>query len=130
MTNVIGICYDKLRVFTLQETNEILPLVQRITEKHENAVSKILAEQWWMMKSGSPRSKVDSYDIEVQKELIKWGKKLTKLGVKALECGYVGFDSGCFLWSWRLGDVSVLNYHGYDEPPTARRPLNVIAVAE
>lgn len=119
LTDLINICQPT--VFTLEQVNKLVPLLSRITEKHNAAVEHALGLERFFIKSGAHEDRVKECDIEVGKNLVEWGRKMVKLGGKVLPGGFVGFDSGSFLWSWHYGERSVEYYHEYFESPSSRR---------
>lgn len=126
-TNVIHICQPP-RVFTMEEANELIPLMQRITERHENAVSKLLDTQRFFLISGASKEAVEKIDPQVGSHMVQWASKLTKLGCKVFSHGYVGLDSGFGYWSWHHGEQRITYYHGYNEDPFKRISLSVVNV--
>lgn len=118
------------RKFTLQEANEMIPLFESITRKHEGNVSKALKDQTWLMKSGAPPAKVIEVDNYISSQLAEWGKKMFKLGASVFSGGYIGLDSGSFFYSWHLGDKEIKYFHYYFEYPGSRRSLTELQVIE
>ncbi len=114
--NVVEICQPP-RTFTLKEVDELIPTLQRISEKHENAIAAAMQKQRYFMISGAPQALVTEQDTIVGQNMADWGKKLYKLGAKILPGGYIGFDSGCFYWSWHWGEESCEYYHEYKDNP-------------
>lgn len=122
LSNVVSICQPP-KFFTLEEADELVPLISRITEQDENRVQKLLDVQRYMLKSGASRDAVIKVDAEVGQILVGWGTKLTKLGCKVFGGGYVGFDNGAGFFSWHNGDTSIRYFHGYLESPMLRREV-------
>lgn len=119
----MSICQQP-RFFTLQEADELVPIISRITKHNEREVQKLLDKQRYMLKSGAPQERITEADTLVGKHLVDWGAKLTKLGCKVFGMGYVGFDCGSGFWSWHEGDGDKVNYfHGYMETPLQRREV-------
>lgn len=123
--SVIPICLDPNRVFTINEADDMIPLISRITGKHEKAVQDLLDKQRYFIKTGAPEDLVKRADTQVGKHLVNWGSKLTKLGIKVFGYGFVGFNSGFGYWSYRQGDGDKISfYHDYNETPLQRRKLS------
>lgn len=112
--------------FTLAEANELLPIIRHISNKHNNAIERALADQRYLLKTGAPQFLVSECDAVVVKQLQIWGGKLLKLGVKQFQGGWMGFDMGQGYYSWCVNEQVVSYYHGYLENPSARRPIGVI----
>lgn len=122
LNNVISICQAP-RFFTLEEADELIPLVLKITEQNEGRVQKLLDVQRYFLRSGAPQERIKSADTEVGQILVNWGTKLTKLGCKVFGGGFVGFDSGSGFWSWHNGETKIEYFHGYLESPLQRRQI-------
>jgi hypothetical protein len=121
---VIEICTTK--IFTLAEANALIPLLSRITSKHENAAEHFMSKQRYYLLSGASEDRVKETDTAVGKELVVWGTKIKKLGCKPLPYCFVGIPAGCFFWSWRPFESSIEHYHDYNESPERRRKLSII----
>jgi len=127
MGTITNICAWPIRKFTLKEANDELPLLKRVFERHEVACNKALADQRFYIKAKAPEALVRQCDDRVSKEMAACGKKLLKLGVKPFGSGFVGFDSGCFYWSWRHGESIVEYYHDYEvHPISGRRKITIL----
>lgn len=121
--NLVYICQPLSRTFTLQECNDLLPIIRRITEKWQQNIHKIMDDQRFYMKTGAPQIKVTDCDDRVSEEYRLWGTKLLRLGIKILEGNYLGFNSGFGYYSWAWNDPEVNHYHEYEEAPYQRRKL-------
>lgn len=124
MGNVVSITGPKQ--FTLEEVNNLLPLITRITEKYETLIEKHLAEQRFYFKSGAPQHVVNGIDIEVGKLMNEWGAKILKLGGRVIGTKAVSFDSGFGYWSWLYGEKEISYYYDYTEQIHQRRKLGII----
>lgn len=123
MSNVISICQAP-RFFTLEEADELVPIMERITTTNECLIQKLLDDQRYFLKCGASTEKIKSADVKVGILLTEWGTKLTKLGCRVYGMGYVGIDSGGGFWSWHHGDGNKIQYHhGYLETPLQRKQV-------
>lgn len=124
-TNVVSICQPP-RTFTLQEANDLIPLFERITARHESVVVQLLDKQRYLVKTGATADTYNKIDPLVGKEMVQWGAKLVKLGAQVFTHGYIGFDAGNgFYWSWHFGEKSITYFHGHSESPLQRIPILV-----
>lgn len=123
-TNVISICQPP-RTFSEAEVNTLIPLLERITARHENAVSKLLDNQRFLLISGASKETVNKIDPQVGKHMVDWGQKIVKLGGRVFQHGYVGFDGGGFYYSWHYGEAMITHFHMYNESPFDRKPIKV-----
>lgn len=123
LSNVVSICQPP-KFFTLEEADELVPLMLRITSAGERNIQKLLDDQRYMLRSGAPVERIKETDVKVGTILTEWGTKLTKLGCRVYGMGYVGLDSGSGFWSWHHGDGLKISYHhGYLETPLQRRKV-------
>lgn len=125
MNNVTMICQPPI-IFTIDDANALIPVITRITERHQSKVEDLLARQRYFMKCGAT-TKIKEIDDLVGREYVVWGAKLMKLGVTSLINGFVGFDFGCGYWSWCIMDGPKIGYyHGYNDAPHSRRELSYV----
>lgn len=130
LNNVIMICQPKPQLFNIDEVNRLVPILIRITGKHENAISEAMKKQRYLIKTYAPQAAVQECDNTVGQEMAMWGAKVYKLGAKVLPQGFLGFDNGTFYWSWHYGDRICNHYHEYLEAPTKRRLVHVARLTE
>jgi hypothetical protein len=123
LNNITSICRSIPAVFTINEANALIPLIQRISAKHEIQISKALALQRWYMKSGASQSRVTDCDNRVVAELQALGRKILKLGVKQTQGGWFLFDTGYGYWVWTIREPEVEYYCDYLEKPEHRRKV-------
>ena len=97
--------------FTLEEANELLPVVKRITEQATEDIDK-LATELDLAKDEDHRKNLEE---KMQKRFQDWYFQVKKLGVEAKGLWLVDFDSGEGYYCWRYPEASVAHYHGYDE---------------
>lgn len=101
----------------------MVPLISKITERHENAVEKLLQDQRYFLKSGANQERVIAADAEVGRHLLAWGTKLTKLGLKVYGNGFVGFPAQLGYWSWHAGESRIEFWHNDKETPLQRKKI-------
>lgn len=103
---------NEKKKFSLEEANELLPLIRRITEATANQVNQ-LAEKMDGLNEDDPRfiEVSDKVDIHVK----KWIDKMQKLGCEAKGLWLVDFDNGQGYYCWTWPEEQVDHYHGYDE---------------
>ena len=127
LNNVVTMCVLD-RKFTLAEANELLPMLRRISTKHDIAINRALADQRYLMKVGAPQKVITDCDNRVVAELQSWARKVLKLGVKQFQGGWYGFDCGFGYYSWTPNEDTIRYFHGYLERPSARRPIGVMVL--
>jgi hypothetical protein len=114
------------RKFTLEEANAMLPILRRISAKHDAAINRALADQRYLMKCKAPLEKIQECDNRVVKELQTWGGKVLKLGVKQIQGGWYAFDTGYGWFSWCPAEATVSYYYDYNQSPAYRRQFGII----
>lgn len=122
--SVTFICQEP-KIFSLQEAQELVPLLQRITRKHETQVNKLIQSQQYLVKSGAPDRVLESYQDGVNEELAKWAVKIKKLGCIPLPGCAVGIEAGGYYWSWFYNETKIEHYQLYTEDPGQRRHLSL-----
>lgn len=123
-TNIVFICQEP-KLFSESEVNSLIPLLEKITSRHENIVTKLINQQQFLIKSGASEKSCNKLQDEVNMNMVQWGSKLTKLGGKVFDHGFVGFDGGGFYYSWHYGEKTISQYHLYNESPFNRKPIKV-----
>lgn len=121
--NVVFICQPRPHIFTLDEANSLVPILNKLSMKYDGIITKALADQRHNIKSGASKVKIDSFDDIVAGAMVTWGQKAMKLGAKVMEGGYLGFDSGQGYYSFHYGESCVEYVHGYDERPYSRKQI-------
>jgi len=119
MNNIIEICNPEKK-WTLEEANQILPLLLKLSAQCDTEVDKLLKNQRALMKMGAAKAQIDKIDKMVQQELLKWGSKVTKLGIK-YHYGYHLFDNGSGFWSWQKPEPEVKYFIEYTSPVNDRK---------
>jgi len=122
LDNVIQIC-DMDRELSTKDADELVTLLKRITFKHKQIEDDLFQKQRWLMLNFVKEEKLKEYDNFVTQNRIRWGRKITRLGCKVFDGGFIGINSGFGYWSWHLGEDRIEYYHGYDEGPEKRRKL-------
>lgn len=115
--NVTSICNIPY-LFTLGEVEKMLPLLNRITLKHEGIIRKAIDKQRFLIKSNAPQISITEIDDQVCKEMSSWGRKMFKLGAKVFSGGYLGFDVGYGYVSWHYPETELKYWHDYLSQPS------------
>lgn len=122
MNKVIDICQPN-KIWSLEEANEILPLLKYISRNCDTRVNTLLGKQKQLIRCQAAKEKIDEIDTLVIKELNRWGTKFVKLGAKPFQ-GQVLFnksDGGC--WSWYTNEPSIEYYYNIEDPMHMRRRI-------
>lgn len=107
------------KTFSLNEAQELLPLLYRITEVCSKEV-RLLVKRSEALKAISPKK---SAEIEKQISLIieRWNTKVTKLGVLPKGLWLADFDNGSGYYCWKFPETDIKYCHGYQDGYSARK---------
>lgn len=106
------------RHFSLDQVQDLLPLVYRLTEDSAREVKYLVA-----CLEALPDKKSDrAHQIQNQiNELIeRWQNKLERLGAKPKGLWLADFDYGAGYFCWKFPEVKILYKHGYQDGFTGR----------
>lgn len=127
MGTLTEICVPKF--WALQDALGMLKLLSRITEKHRVVINKHLSEQRYCIKSAASKEKQDSYDKLVTDEMVTWGSKMTRLGVKVINGGNtLLFDNGFGYYVCENDFSGVRYYMGYTDKIEDAKPIKLMVV--
>jgi hypothetical protein len=106
------------RYFTLNEAQNMLPLIYRLTEDSSKHVKYLMA-----CINALPDKKSDRA-VELQEQIndliAKWQSKLERLGAKPKGLWLADFDHGDGYYCWKFPEVKILFKHGYQDGFTGR----------
>lgn len=117
MFEIVG--SSQVKIFTLKQVEEILPLVYRVTEEYSKEVKYLMA----CVDAMPDKSNVRSIELQDQiNEFIqKWQNKIERLGGKPKGLWLADFDFGEGYYCWKFPETEILYYHGYQDGFTGRR---------
>lgn len=109
------------RVFDLAEARQRLPLVQKITQKHQNELAPLQVKLNRML-SNDPRRGM--FEDQYEKIVRQWRTKIEQLGVVVVGLWVVEFDVGEGCLSWRHPELSLQYFrpHGTNFADRVRLP--------
>ena len=128
-----------MKVFTVEQANQTLPLVRRIVEdvvqQHRLWREKILELDLVAssVKAGEPRDRAEHLERDAQvlaREIDGFQRELEELGIqlKDRRLGLIDFPSEMngrrILLCWRLGESEVQFWHEVDAGYAGRQPLS------
>lgn len=100
---------NQKRIFALDEANELLPIVRRITQSVCEDVKRFNV-QLTLMKD---REKAKGIEDNIQAAFNDWQKKIRKLGCEAKGMWLVDFDNGEGYYCWHYPETTIDYFHGY-----------------
>lgn len=101
---------DKIRVFTLLEAREILPLVYFITDKHSKEVKKLME-----LARREDLDQILSVQDSINQVIEKWQQKMQKLGLNPRGLWLLDMDSGSGYYCWKYPEKEIIYHHEYYE---------------
>ncbi|MBC7743417.1 MAG: DUF2203 domain-containing protein [Bdellovibrionaceae bacterium] len=106
------------RFFSLEQAQELLPLVYRLTEEASREA------KYFMACVEALPNKKSSRALEIQDQINhvieKWQNKLERLGAKPKGLWLADFDNGDGYFCWKFPEVKILHKHGYQDGFTGR----------
>ncbi|MEO0367396.1 MAG: DUF2203 family protein [Pseudomonadota bacterium] len=110
----------KAKLFDLHEAQSLMPLVQRVTQRHQHELQPI-QDRLNKMLSNDPRRA--SIEIEYEAVVEVWKSKIEQLGAFARGLWMVEFDVGEGMLNWRHPELSLNYFRRYDSPLSSRTKL-------
>ena len=104
-------------IFSLAETNHLLDLINKITTKYQDRLSKVVTR---VEQEGNPNTKAH-LKMEAQNIIDEWSSKIKKLGAKPSGVWNADFDFGEGYYCWKYPETSISHWHKYSEGFTNRR---------
>jgi len=106
------------RYFTLQEAQNMLPLIYRLTDDSSKTVKYLMACINALPDKKSERA--EELQIQINDIISKWQNKLERLGAKPKGLWLADFDHGDGYFCWKFPEVKILFKHGYQDGFTGR----------
>ncbi|MFN8846620.1 MAG: DUF2203 domain-containing protein [Bdellovibrionales bacterium] len=111
------------KTFSLDQAQELLPLVYSITEKAHSQV-RFLTSQADALKN-VPQIQLQKIENEVQSLIDGWQKKMIRLGVHPKGYWLVDFDNGNGYFCWKFPEKEIKYSHGYQEGFSGRKAIQI-----
>lgn len=114
---------NKKKLFTLEEANELLPLVMKLTEESSRQVKKLINQ----LEAFPDKKNQKAAEIEeqVNKIVELWQSKIEKLGLRPKGLWLCDFDNGAGYFCWKYPESQITHYHGYNEGFSGRKKLGI-----
>lgn len=100
-------------VFTLDEAQQLLPVVFRITKSYSQKVEAMIERLEAL--GGSDETLVDSLESQVNHLIQEWQNKIQKLGALPKGLWIADFDSGDGYFCWKFPERGIEYWHQYSD---------------
>lgn len=116
MIEIIG--RNTVRTFSLDEAQDLLPLIYRMTEDAAKRTKYLMACIEALPDKKSARA------LELQEQINevidRWQSKIERLGAKPKGLWLADFDNGTGYYCWKYPETQILFKHGYQDGFTGR----------
>lgn len=114
---------NKKKLFTLDEANELLPLVIKLTEESSRHVKKLINQ----LEAFPDKKNQKAVELEeqVNKIIELWQTKIEKLGLRPKGLWLCDFDNGAGYFCWKYPESQITHFHGYNEGFSGRKKLGI-----
>lgn len=110
---------SQVKIFTLKQVEEILPLVYRVTEEYSKEVKYLMGCIDAMSNKNSLRG--EEIQDRINDYIQKWQNKIERLGGKPKGLWLADFDFGDGYFCWKFPETEIMYCHGYQDGFTGRR---------
>lgn len=111
---------NQKRVFTLEEAQELLPIVRRLTQKCVERVRKLTTQ----ISYTPDKQRRGLLEKQVHLELQEWHRRVGQVGGEAKGMWLVDFDNGDGYFCWRYPEPNVEFFHSYSQGYQGREKIH------
>lgn len=104
---------NRRQVFSLEEAQELLPVVFRITKTYSQKVESLIERIDKM--SGYNEELVNSLEAQVNQLIQEWQTKVQKLGALPKGLWIADFDAGDGYYCWKYPERGIEFWHRYND---------------
>ena len=109
---------QQVRQFSLEQAQELLPLVYRLTDESSRDVKYLMCCIEALPDKKSERAL--EFQNQINSIIEKWQNKLERLGAKPKGLWLADFDYGTGYYCWKFPEIKILHKHGYQDGFTGR----------
>lgn len=113
---------NRHRFFTLEEAQNLLPLVFRVTEDASREVRRLMQCLETLPDRKSERAK--QVELQIDGIVDRWQQKIERLGAKPKGLWLADFDKGDGYWCWKYPETKIAHYHGYQDGFSGRKMVH------
>lgn len=119
MTNIFEI--NKKKIFTLNDAENLLPLIYKLTEEYSKQVRKLINQlEAFPSKQCERAIEVESM---INALVEQWQNKIERLGAKPKGLWLADFDNGSGYYCWKYPETKIRFFHGYNEGFSGRKNI-------
>jgi hypothetical protein len=112
---------SKKKNFRLEEAQQLVPVILRMTEISNLKVRSLLQKLDFLSEKDSTQSR--EIQLEIDSIIGQWQQKVEKLGALAKGLWLVDFDNGDGYFCWKFPERKIMFFHGYDDGFTGRKAI-------
>ena len=109
------------KIFNLDSATNLIPLIYRITEETNSAITQLSMQLDLIM------DKKSDLAVDLQKQIddlvTKWHSKLERLGARPKGVWLADFDNGEGYFCWKFPEKKIMYFHGYQDGFTGRKKI-------
>jgi hypothetical protein len=113
---------NRRHVFTLEEAQELLPVVFRITKTYSQKVEALIERLESL--GGHNEELVTSLESQVNQLIQDWQNKIQKLGALPKGLWIADFDAGDGYFCWKFPERSIEFWHRYNDGYSKRERVS------
>ena len=106
------------KVFTLEEVDELFPIIRRITQEYASKV-QALVQRFEILKKREDLG-LSAVEKEINTLVQVWQSKIERLGAQTKGLWIVDFDSGSGFYCWKYPEEQVNFWHAYQNGYSGR----------
>jgi len=104
---------NRKKVYSLQEVDDILPVVRKITQEYVEKVQLLMGR--FEAAKGHNDQRLIEIEREINESVQSWQNKLEKLGLRTKGLWIADFDSGDGYYCWKYPEEQVNFWHQYQD---------------
>jgi hypothetical protein len=123
MDNNVGLItpLNQKKTFTLEEAQDLLPLVYRVTDNAQKEVKHLMNKMEAIKNVSGQRA--SELEAEINELVERWQHKLQRLGASPKGLWLADFDNGRGYYCWKFPETEIGFWHGYNDGFSGRMPV-------
>jgi len=115
---------SKKKIFHLEDAQQMLPVILRMTESANIKIKSLLRKS--EMIGGQNSSLGEKIELEIDHVINQWQSKIEKLGAVAKGIWLADFDNGKGYFCWKFPERKIMFYHGYQDGFSGRKAIAAV----